>query len=78
MKKIFFIVFGLFAVNLAFGQTNFFVQLADSAFTLTKQQVQYDPAYRQIGYPNGDVPPNKAVFLMLILCNKAMIFNDKR
>jgi uncharacterized protein YijF (DUF1287 family) len=54
-------IVGLLAVNLTFGQTHFFVQLADSAFTLTKQQVRYDPTYIQIAYPNGDVPANTGV-----------------
>jgi len=61
MKRIFFLIVGLLAINLTFGQTDFFVQLADSAFTLTKQQVTYDPSYVQIAYPNGDVPANKGV-----------------
>jgi len=46
---------GLFALDI------FFSRLADSAFTLTKQHVQYDPTYFKISYPNGDVPPNKGV-----------------
>lgn len=45
----------------AFGQTNFYNKLADAALTLTKQHVQYDPAYFSISYPNGDVPANKGV-----------------
>ena len=61
VKKIFFVIACLLTVNLTFGQTDFFVRLADSAFTLTKQQVQYDPAYFKIDYPNGDVPANKGV-----------------
>jgi uncharacterized protein YijF (DUF1287 family) len=61
MKRIIFIIIGLSAINLTFGQTDFFVQLADSAFTLTKQRVIYDPSYFQISYPNGDVPADKGV-----------------
>jgi uncharacterized protein YijF (DUF1287 family) len=61
MKRIIFLVVGLLAVNLTFGQTDFFVQLADSAFTLTKQRVTYDTSYVQIAYPNGDVPANTGV-----------------
>ena len=61
MKKLFFLVAGLLVINLTFGQTDFFVQLADSALTLTKQRVTYDPSYIQIAYPNGDVPANKGV-----------------
>lgn len=44
-----------------FGQTDFYEQLADSAFLLTKQCVIYDPSYRVIDYPNGDVPANRGV-----------------
>jgi len=43
------------------AQTNYFERLADSAYTLTYQQVQYDPAYVSIKYPNGDVHPSKGV-----------------
>lgn len=43
------------------GQSQFFDQLADSAMTLTKQNVQYDPTYFSIDYPNGDVPAGKGV-----------------
>jgi len=35
--------------------------LADSAVTLTKQRVTYDPSYFSIKYPNGDVPADKGV-----------------
>jgi len=61
MKKLFLLIVVLFLVNQTFGQTDFFTQLADSAFTLTKQKVQYDPAYIKIDYPNGDVPADKGV-----------------
>jgi len=53
-------LFFLLACGL-FAQDIFFSRLADSAFTFTKQHVQYDPAYFKISYPNGDVPPNKGV-----------------
>jgi uncharacterized protein len=45
----------------AFCQTDFYNQLADSAFVLTKQKVKYDPAYFSLPYPNGDVPSDKGV-----------------
>ena len=61
MKRIFFVIMGLLALNLAFGQTDFFTNLADSALVLTRQQVRYDPSYVQIAYPNGDVPANTGV-----------------
>lgn len=34
---------------------------AHAAYELTKQDVEYDPAYFSIPYPNGDVPANKGV-----------------
>lgn len=55
----FFLVFlpgteGLFAQS-------FYNRLADSACTLTKHEVRYDPAYFRIPYPNGDVPSDRGV-----------------
>jgi uncharacterized protein YijF (DUF1287 family) len=43
------------------AQSNFQTRLADSAFTLTFQNVTYLPAYVVIPYPNGDVPPKTGV-----------------
>ncbi len=43
------------------AQSNFQKTLADSALTLTKQKVTYDPTYYSIKYPNGDVPSDKGV-----------------
>ena len=43
------------------AQAKFKEQLADSALTLTKQKVVYDPTYFKLNYPNGDVPPGKGV-----------------
>lgn len=43
------------------AQQEFSGQLADSAVTLAKDKVTYDPAYFSMGYPNGDVPENKGV-----------------
>ena len=43
------------------AQSNFYSNLADSALTLTRQKVQYDPAYFRIDYPNGDIPTDKGV-----------------
>jgi len=62
MRKI---LFGLLIVCstgfYSLGQTKFSERFADSAFTLTKQHVQYDPTYFKLSYPNGDVPSNKGV-----------------
>lgn len=45
----------------SFSQANFYGQLADSALTLTRRKVKYDPAYVSISYPNGDVAPDRGV-----------------
>ncbi len=47
--------------TIASGQSSFYEQLADSAFTLTYQRVTYDPAYRILTYPNGDIPADRGV-----------------
>ncbi len=43
------------------AQATFYSKLADSALTLTYQNVVYDPSYYSINYPNGDVPAGKGV-----------------
>lgn len=43
------------------AQSPWAVKLSDAAISLTRQQVDYDPAYFTITYPNGDVPANKGV-----------------
>lgn len=40
---------------------SFASRLADSAMTLTKQSVVYDPSYFSISYPMGDVPEDRGV-----------------
>lgn len=55
------ILIWLVALNFATAQSDFYDRLADSALTLTHQQVQYDPSYFKIAYPNGDVPSGKGV-----------------
>jgi uncharacterized protein YijF (DUF1287 family) len=54
-------------VSNSFCQVSFYEKLSDSALELTKDQVQYDPAYFVIGYPNGDVPKNKGVCTDVII-----------
>ncbi len=51
----------------SFSQSSFFDRLADSAYTLTKDQVSYDPSYFSIPYPNGDVPAGKGVCTDVII-----------
>jgi uncharacterized protein len=36
-------------------------RLSAAALALTRDRVQYDPAYFRIPYPNGDVPANRGV-----------------
>lgn len=67
MRQAHIIVLLLLTFNSAAGQTNFFERLADSALLLTQQQVTYDPAYRAIEYPNGDVAPDKGVCTDVII-----------
>lgn len=43
------------------SQNTFTEKLSIAAIELTKQKVDYDPAYFTITYPNGDVPSNKGV-----------------
>lgn len=50
-----------------YSQSGFYVRLADSALTLTKQNVQYDASYFTITYPNGDVPSDKGVCTDVII-----------
>ncbi len=61
MKKRLYLFVLYFASVTLPAQTVFLKQLADSAFTLTKTNVIYDPAYFSISYPNGDVPAHKGV-----------------
>ena len=68
MKKILFSLF--FITVLSFNskaESDFFVRLADSALTLAKQVVVYDPTYYKIPYPNGDVPAGKGVCTDVII-----------
>ena len=51
----------LLVTSNAFAQTTFFARLADSALVLTQQHVVYDPAYKLIAYPNGDVASDRGV-----------------
>ena len=40
---------------------SFALKLSAAALSLTKDKVEYDPAYFSIKYPNGDVPGDKGV-----------------
>lgn len=67
IRPLTFALFCFVFVRSGTAQGDFFGRLADSALTMTKQKVQYDPAYFQIAYPNGDVPSNKGVCTDVII-----------
>ena len=49
------------------GQSDFFQRFSDSAITITHQNVDYDPGYYSIPYPNGDIPADKGVCTDVII-----------
>jgi uncharacterized protein YijF (DUF1287 family) len=62
MKKIIlFTIFFTISLSILGQQKDFYLRLSDAAIELTKDRVIYDPAYRSIPYPNGDVAPNRGV-----------------
>lgn len=56
-----------YGLTLYSPQKNFLSNLSDAAIELTRQEVQYDPSYFVIPYPNGDVPGNKGVCTDVII-----------
>lgn len=44
-----------------YAQDNFYTTLSDSTLGLIDENIEYDPAYFSIKYPNGDIPKNKGV-----------------
>jgi len=67
MKNSFFCFCLIVIHSFGFSQTDFYERLADSTYTLTKQQVIYDPSYYPLKYPNGDVPSDKGVCTDVII-----------
>jgi uncharacterized protein YijF (DUF1287 family) len=61
----------IFLLNVSFsvcsGQAEITKKLSVAAIALTKQDVNYDPSYFKISYPNGDVPSNKGVCTDVII-----------
>ncbi|HPW65656.1 MAG TPA: DUF1287 domain-containing protein [Salinivirgaceae bacterium] len=51
----------LILVQICSAQNDFYSQLVSAALDLTKQNVQYDPSYYSIPYPNGDIASDKGV-----------------
>lgn len=48
-------------------EADFYRKLSNAAITLTNDKVIYDPTYRQIKYPNGDVAKDKGVCTDVII-----------
>ena len=46
---------------------DFYGKLSDAAITLTEDEIEYDPTYFSIPYPNGDVPKGKGVCTDVII-----------
>ncbi|MES2678269.1 MAG: DUF1287 domain-containing protein [Bacteroidota bacterium] len=67
MQKYFLIIAVFFLCLTGKGQTGFYDKLSAAALELTKQKVQYDPAYFKMKYPGGDVPANKGVCTDVII-----------
>ena len=65
-KITFLLLLQFYVVNL-FAQDDFSKSLSSAAIELTHQQIQYDPQYFSIDYPNGDVPNNKGVCTDVII-----------
>lgn len=62
MKNIFLSLFLFLSLtNFSVGQNAFYSQLSNAGIKLTQQNVEYDPSYFSIDYPNGDVPEGKGV-----------------
>lgn len=68
MKKIvlLIIISGL-SLSISAQQKSFYLRLSDAAIELTKNRVIYDPAYKSIPYPNGDVAPDRGVCTDVII-----------
>jgi uncharacterized protein YijF (DUF1287 family) len=51
----------ILGVSYSQAQNDFYDQLADSAATLVDPNIAYDPSYRILDYPAGDVPADRGV-----------------
>ena len=61
------VVCAMLVGQISFGQSRIGNILADSALTLTRQVVHYDPNFYAIPYPNGDVFPNRGMCTDVII-----------
>lgn len=67
MKSMLLTTLCFISISFIAAQTSFYDQLSDAALELTKHKVMYDPAYRMISYPNGDVPADRGVCTDVII-----------
>ena len=65
MRFIFLLLTSLF-ISASYAQDQGYF-LAKSALHLVNPQVEYDPSYYTLDYPNGDVPPHKGVCTDVII-----------
>lgn len=61
------ILFFIFFSVVSFSQEDFYNKLSDAAIRLTEDEVEYDPSYYAISYPNGDIPAGKGVCTDVII-----------
>lgn len=66
-KLIFILLLCIIPLSIYSQASDFYSKLSDAAFSLTKQRVIYDPTYRKIPYPNGDVAADKGVCTDVII-----------
>ena len=48
-------------IDTIYSPASFALKLSAAAISLTRDKVEYDPAYFSIKYPDGDVPADKGV-----------------
>jgi len=67
IKWIFSFLILIFLGENNFCQSDFSQKFSDAAIKLTLDNVEYDPSYFVIGYPNGDIPAGKGVCTDVII-----------
>lgn len=67
LKLLFIVILFVSGFSRSAAQISFYSTFADSAATLTERDVEYDPSYFSIDYPNGDVPEGKGVCTDVII-----------
>lgn len=53
--------------NAQTANNNFYKELSDATIDIIDPSIIYDPTYRQISYPNGDIDKNKGVCTDVII-----------